>query len=351
MSLSNSGITGLWIDGKPVRRASLGGKVFFEKHNYDLSLVSDKDIISCYDHDTATLTATLTDYNDPIEGETVLMYDSNRISKRKNNILFSLPLDFELILTTSDVITISPVSYDSGTLRIVRAGGSVSVYRLQNDNWIQTTGVSNPTEILIPISNTEVISSSGDIPFFAMGITDNSGECNVVYDSKGAGDLNIKCECMNLQETYELEDLYDYDLTTYNSFATSPLKLPNTPFELSYKSILKTNKGHNTNLNIYGVLDDGTTEVISVIGISNREHAGWHTSFVADGNWECHYASVSSSEYGEYTVKYTYDNGTHSFYVNNKLLISTTKIMNNMHDVVVGLNYGEWIKDLKVKLL
>ena len=74
MSLSNSGITGLWIDGKPVRKASLGGKVFYEKHNYNLDLVSDKDIISCYDQDTATLTATLTDYGEPVAGETVRFY-------------------------------------------------------------------------------------------------------------------------------------------------------------------------------------------------------------------------------------------------------------------------------------
>ena len=32
--------------------------------------------------------------------------------------------------------------------------------------------------------------------------------------SKGAGDLNIKVECMNLQETYGIEDCYRYDNAT-----------------------------------------------------------------------------------------------------------------------------------------
>ena len=71
-SFNNTGISGLWIGGKSVRRASLGGKVFFEKHDYDLSLTSDKSILSHADNESATLTATLTDYNEPVSGETVI---------------------------------------------------------------------------------------------------------------------------------------------------------------------------------------------------------------------------------------------------------------------------------------
>ena len=157
---------------------------------------------------------------------------------------------------------------------------------------------------------------------------------------------------MILLETYELEDLYDYDLTTYNSLATSPLTLPNGNFELTYKSILKTNTPHNTNLNIYGVLNDDTTQVISVIGIAKRTGKnGFHTSFVVNGVWEEYWHISPVTVNSEYLVKYIYNNGQHSLYVDGDLLITTSKIMKNMHDIAVGPNQNEWIKDLKVKPL
>lgn len=201
------------INGKTVKSIILenSGILYEKEQPLSLSITSDKDILSYTNQDSATLTATLTKNNSPISNEQVLFYDLDRVSKSNNNIRFSPPLDFELILTTSDGITISPASYAPGTLKIVRAGGDVSVYRLRNDDWTQTTGVANPTQIIIPISNTEVISSSRNIPFFAMGITDSSGECSVVYDSKGIGDVTIITECMNLQEIYSIWDCKYYD--------------------------------------------------------------------------------------------------------------------------------------------
>lgn len=57
------------------------------------------------------------------------------------------------------------------------------------------------------------------------GITDVNGECSVVYDSKGAGDLNIKCECMNLQEIYVIEDTLLSKLEQFDSTSESPFNL------------------------------------------------------------------------------------------------------------------------------
>ena len=68
----NNNINTLYIDGKPVRRASLGGKVFYEKHNYHLGLVASPSSILI--GDTSVVTATLTDYNDSVEGENVKFY-------------------------------------------------------------------------------------------------------------------------------------------------------------------------------------------------------------------------------------------------------------------------------------
>ena len=154
-------------------------------------------------------------------------------------------------------------------------------------------------------------------------------------------------------EIFVIEDCYSYDLTNYTSTTLSSLQIPNTPFELTYKSILKSNTGHNTNLNIYGVLSDGTTQVISVIGMGkHNSNSGWHLSFVTNGNWDEHCFPNSKELNIEYTVKYTYVNGVHSLYLDNVLLGTATEIMLNMHDVWVGIGQsGEYIKDLKVKTL
>ena len=71
VSVENN-LKSLYIDGKPVRKASLGGKVFYEKHNYHLGLVASPSSILI--GDTSVVTATLTDYNDPVEGESVKFY-------------------------------------------------------------------------------------------------------------------------------------------------------------------------------------------------------------------------------------------------------------------------------------
>ena len=233
-NLSNNGLSGLFIDGKEVKRASLGGKVFFEKHDYDLSLNSDKDILSYYDEDSATLTATLTDYNDPIGGETVLMYDSDNVSLATyynwlNVFLFTVTSENkgEVIFDTTNAEhnnfytedTPSGGGYSNGgRVKFVITDTQVETWRYNSstDTWTKSMMLYNlPVKIGFSYG-TEVISNTAKIPFFAMGITDSHGECSVVYDSKGTGDLNIKCECMNLQETYELEDCIIYDESEYS---------------------------------------------------------------------------------------------------------------------------------------
>ena len=69
-SLDN-GLKAFYLDGKAVRRASLDGKVFFEKHNYNMEVDCDKPILSFKDGDVANITATVTDYDEPMPGETV----------------------------------------------------------------------------------------------------------------------------------------------------------------------------------------------------------------------------------------------------------------------------------------
>jgi hypothetical protein len=47
--------------------------------------------------------------------------------------------------------------------------------------------------------------------------TDSNGEAEYEYTSQGVGDVTITVECMNLQETYTIEDCINYDSLTSNS--------------------------------------------------------------------------------------------------------------------------------------
>lgn len=226
-NLTNNGITGLWIDGKPVRRASLGGKVFYEKHNYNLSVVSDKDILSYADGDSATLTARLTDYGEPVAGETVLIYDSDNVkhndpvvilsNKEYESVSLLCRGEGEITFTGCDILRI----YDGTNLiRSSNPNSSLTFKITVSNNVLKLTlpgtsgslGSYNLTESEVTLvfnMNVNIIDDSWE-HFYYKGVTDSNGECSVVYDSKGTGDLNIHVDCMNLSEIYEVCDCKYY---------------------------------------------------------------------------------------------------------------------------------------------
>ncbi|MBQ9026097.1 MAG: hypothetical protein IJ104_06970, partial [Methanobrevibacter sp.] len=83
VSVDNN-LKSLYIDGKPVRKASLGGKVFFEKHDYELTVSASKPIIQIGEE--TTITAKLTDYSDPVSGEKVKFY---QIMEAEGHLIFN----------------------------------------------------------------------------------------------------------------------------------------------------------------------------------------------------------------------------------------------------------------------
>ena len=62
--------------------------------------------------------------------------------------------------------------------------------------------------------------------------TDSNGIATYEYESQGVGDVTITVECMNLQETYELEDCTCYDTTEYNTQQSKDISLP-SDFEIN----------------------------------------------------------------------------------------------------------------------
>ena len=249
-SFNNTGISGLWIGGKSVRRASLGGKVFFEKHDYDFSLTSDKSILSHADNESATLTATLTDYNEPVSGETVIFtadtpfktnvindtgtydfgdYVTIDLSNFKNIDSLSSGNDGKLVIgSSSTYLNIWGMAFNSYIFCDYYRNGSEidSVQVSLNHPLIIRDGVlyckkyiggQQLRDYTLDVSDVDLNEWEFFGKVIGVDVTDSNGEATVGYVSKGAGDLNIKVECMNLQETYEVQDCKWYDPMTSES--------------------------------------------------------------------------------------------------------------------------------------
>lgn len=82
------------------------------------------------------------------------------------------------------------------------------------------------------VSGKSVVFKIGDTVLDTV-TTDSNGVATYEYESQGIGDVTITAECMNLQETYELEDCYAYfsqskiaSWTTSSNFKISDYTVP-----------------------------------------------------------------------------------------------------------------------------
>ena len=224
MSSLNNELKSFYLDGKAVRRASLDGKLFYEKHNYNLEVDCDKPILSFKDGDVANITATLTDYDEPMPNETVLIHDSD--------VEYS-----EMYFGNQKYEGLTLICRGEGTITFNR--GDI-IYFYDGTNFIDWRGMSDSLTWSITVSNNIVTLKQGDYTslthvltedyvkivfresfkkvniisdswehFYYKGTTDSNGECAVSYVSRGTGDVNIKCECPRIfvSETYVIQDL------------------------------------------------------------------------------------------------------------------------------------------------
>ena len=83
----------------------------------------------------------------------------------------------------------------------------------------------------LPMSNQSVVFKIGSTVLDTV-LTDGTGVAEYEYTSQGAGDVVFTVECMNLQETYELEDCTCYDTTEYNTQQSKDISLP-SDFEIN----------------------------------------------------------------------------------------------------------------------
>ena len=91
----------------------------------------------------------------------------------------------------------------------------------------------------IPMGGLGVVFKTGDI-MLAIVATNSSGVAEYTYNSQGVGDVTITAECMNLQETYELHDMYFYRGQEY-SLTKSSGSVLNQAFDSNVTLTLPSN--------------------------------------------------------------------------------------------------------------
>ena len=270
LSIGGKTVKSLHINNKEIASITRvsDGLILYQKtqpDNYALTVVADKPILSYYDSESATLTATLTNNGVPVSGETV----------------------------------------------------TFKAY--QNDTLVETIGTD---------------------------ITDGSGEANVDYHSKGAGDLNIKVECMNLQEIFVIEDCTYYNPNQVSGSRTFNVSLPST-FTLEY--VLK--QGNSSYSSPYIDIGDSTNNRM-LIGQYTR--AGLNGLIVYKSSSTNYQYSTNIPVGQENLISFSYDGTDYTYSLNNgtPMVVSDKGITLSKLMHQEGANTtSNYIKDIKIKPL
>lgn len=228
------------INGKEVKSIILeNGAILYEKENpYILSITSDKDILSYYDDESATLTGTITHNEEPVANEEMI-FSQMRVLSESGEYSFNFPylaIDCSQLPTdnTQFIITVDSrhyiiISRHKNTVNIsmslVANGRNESTvnYASSNDTIYIT---NNQIKWANKVFNWDYVYFQNwtipegyelEVKNYNSLNTNSNGQCSVNYSSQGIGDVSINVECRNLQETYVLEDtIY------YNSLTSTP---------------------------------------------------------------------------------------------------------------------------------
>ena len=213
-----------------------------------------------------------------------------------------------------------------------------------------------------PMEGLNVVFKNGDI-VLATITTDSSGVATYTYNSQGVGDVTITAECMNLTETYTLEDCNYYS-------KTGTTLIQNDSTDTSYPSDIPY---HHEGTEKYMVEFDFTMRTqfrfyyvnTKVTSKGGPQHYGYGFSRDASGKFviSTRTTTTSNSTYTtglangeERRIKMIIDGTTVSFYDNGNLIRTQTNEWLTTHPPA----YFSWItwgtgtvtvKNIKIKPL
>ena len=199
--------------------------------NRRLTLTSNKNTLSYANNDTATLTATLTANNNPIQGENIYIYNNpNNIEfdqmlhgplyypcirlKLEGDGVMTFPGGLLINLYDSDNQPIISLGLSTEDYSIISSNGEILLKSMTQEDFIENLGSFNQYFILEMGINAQnqtnypIITSSTFSTFIETITTNSNGEASRIYNSQGVGDVDfVACNPnMNLQATYNLKD-------------------------------------------------------------------------------------------------------------------------------------------------
>ena len=122
-----------------------------------------------------------------------------------------------------------------------------------------------------PMEGLSVVFKNGDI-VLATITTDSSGVATYTYNSQGVGDVTITAECMNLVQTFVVEDCTYYDTVTYTSETTNNISVPSN-FKLEFDLYPKSRSTSSGGVSHYVKLTrPSTTDMWFGQGTSSGNH-------------------------------------------------------------------------------
>lgn len=197
------------------------------------------------------------------------------------------------------------------------------------------------------VSGKSVVFKIGDTVLDTV-ITDSNGIATYTYDSQGVGDITFTVECMNLQETYELQDCTRYSTTEYTTRQDVQWAMPNGDFEIEADLI------GTATTNSYPQLYIGTalnTNHISVGQMTSNGSNYVGMEFKKDNSrLSLQQFNTSQPVNTYYPIKLTRVGNLYTLYWNNQTLTYTNSTILPTYLFIIYLPYGK-CKNLKIKPL
>ena len=225
---------------------SNGGVIYEKPSGWELDLTANKSVMMT--GETATLTATLTNNNVGVSGETIYFdgilnststtltvtntetkvsskYDVLTVPDFSGTLYLNKEKNIELFLFDGMIILIMLVNGQRTTVGTDISDISVNngILSYTENGSIETVDISS-YDLSVVSCNTGGTATIGDYGYYV--VTDSNGVATVSYTGVGVGDLNVQAvyEGIISSEIYALEDcIYAHDLTT-NDLHWSPLR-------------------------------------------------------------------------------------------------------------------------------
>ena len=170
---------------------------------------------------------------------TIQKQDNSTIEISKNNTTFTITYNQQSFNTNNSNLTLIR---KLGTFGIKKDNGE---YLWCGDSNISGISIDSGFIVINEYYYTEAMSNP------------NTGT-NVTYHSQGAGDVTITVECMNLQETYEVEDCLNYDNATKDNTSNYTTKNLNSHTFSTDKYLAERTLGSSANT-YYSLIYPSTT--------------------------------------------------------------------------------------------